>query len=82
MSQPLCVGGLLAYFNPDSSDNTDVGYAYVCAFGLVFGMLMSVVLYHSTEIENLQCGMKMRVSCCSLIYRKVYMNMLNDNNRI
>lgn len=71
MLQPLCIGGLLAYFNANNSNSVGVGYAYVCAFGLMTSMLISVIMYHVTQLEILHCGMKMRISCCSLIYRKV-----------
>lgn len=69
MLQPLCISELLAYFKADSK--VDVTYAYFSAFSLVFSTLISVFMYHATQLEILHCGMKMRVSCCSLIYRKV-----------
>lgn len=72
MSQPLFIGGILAYFNPVGSDKADLGYAYMCAFGLVFSMFTSMVLQNVTLIEILHCGMKMRIACCSMIFRKVY----------
>ncbi|XP_001946763.2 multidrug resistance-associated protein 4 [Acyrthosiphon pisum] len=70
MSQPLFIGGILAYFNPVGSDKADLGYAYMCAFGLVFSMFTSMVLQNVTLIEILHCGMKMRIACCSMIFRK------------
>lgn len=70
MSQPLFIGGLLAYFNPNGSDRT-IEYAYVCASGILFSMLASFILRHSTSIAISNCGMKIRVACCSTIFRKV-----------
>ncbi|XP_026820568.1 probable multidrug resistance-associated protein lethal(2)03659 isoform X1 [Rhopalosiphum maidis] len=70
MSQPLFIGGILAYFNPVETDKADLGYAYMCAFGLVFSMFTSMVLQNVTLVEILHCGMKMRIACCSVIFRK------------
>ncbi|KAF0759728.1 putative multidrug resistance-associated protein lethal(2)03659 isoform X3 [Aphis craccivora] len=70
MSQPLFIGGVLAYFNPNETEKADLGYAYMCAFGLVFSMFTSMVLQNVTLIEILHCGMKMRIACCSMIFRK------------
>lgn len=77
MAQPLFIGGLLAYFNPDKSDNMDLSTAYLYASGLVLNMLATVLVYHITQFEILHCGMKMRIACCSAIYKKVY-----DKNKL
>ncbi|XP_025202264.1 probable multidrug resistance-associated protein lethal(2)03659 isoform X2 [Melanaphis sacchari] len=70
MSQPLFIGGILAYFNPVETNKADLGYTYMCAFGLVLSMFTSMVLQNVTLIEILHCGMKMRIACCSVIFRK------------
>lgn len=69
--QPLFIGGLLGYFTPDKLNNTNLTHAYMYAFGLVLNMIVTLVLYHAIQIEILQFGMKMRIACCSVIYKKV-----------
>lgn len=75
MSQPLLIGGLLSYFTPldsEKSQSMDIKYAYMYASGLVINMLVSLILYHATQMQILHSGMKMRVACCSTIFYKVY----------
>lgn len=73
MSQPLFIGGLLSYFNPNNlSNNThNIDYAYMYATFLSLNMLVTMVMYHAIQIEILHSGMKMRIACCSIIFKKV-----------
>ncbi|VVC32373.1 Hypothetical protein CINCED_3A009972 [Cinara cedri] len=67
---PLCIGRLLSYFSNDSSNNIDLRQAYVWALAFFFGIYITSSLFHLVSFEILHCGMKMRVACCSVIYRK------------
>lgn len=71
MSQPVMIGGLLSYFNPEGSKHTNLKHAYMYAFGLTISMLGSTILFHSVTLEMSHFGMKIRVACCAAIYRKV-----------
>lgn len=77
MSQPMLIGGLLTYFNHDESDSTDLRYAYIYASGLILSMLVNIILYHYSQMEITHCAMKVRVACCSIIFKKVYLNYYN-----
>lgn len=70
--QTLMLGGLLTYFNPEMTNKTDLKHAYIYASGLLISMLVSMVLFHNTLTQMAHFGMKIRVACCSLIFRKVY----------
>ncbi|XP_026807743.1 multidrug resistance-associated protein 4-like [Rhopalosiphum maidis] len=70
MSQPILIGELLAYFNPYHSKDTDIEYAYLCSSGIVFSIFMTIILHYYTYEEIMNETIKVRVACCSLIYRK------------
>ncbi|XP_060872271.1 probable multidrug resistance-associated protein lethal(2)03659 isoform X2 [Metopolophium dirhodum] len=70
MSQPILIGGLLEYFNPDKSNAKDLTRAYCYASGLLLNMLVNILLFHYSQMETGQLGMKLRVACCSAIYKK------------
>ncbi|XP_018302134.1 probable multidrug resistance-associated protein lethal(2)03659 [Mycetomoellerius zeteki] len=65
--QPLLVGQMLLYFN---TMDVDKSYAYGCAVGVVLCSALNVFVIHPYMMGILHMGMKVRVACCSLIYRK------------
>uniref|UniRef100_A0A1B0C9L7 Uncharacterized protein n=1 Tax=Lutzomyia longipalpis TaxID=7200 RepID=A0A1B0C9L7_LUTLO len=67
VSQPLFLGGLIAYY---SSGDGVIRDAYLYAGAVVLCSALTVLFMHSFMLSNLHEGMKLRVSMCSMIYRK------------
>ncbi|KAF5277747.1 hypothetical protein FQR65_LT03727 [Abscondita terminalis] len=72
MSQPLLLARLIAFFSPSTSNKVVTrDEAYIYAVGVILCSLL-VVLFHYPYMNGvLHAGMKVRIGCCSLIYRKV-----------
>ena len=68
IGQPLCLGQLLRYFNPES--DMSVTSAYLYATGVLLCTASPVITYHLNNFKLYLLGMQMRVATCSLIYRK------------
>lgn len=71
MSQPIFIGKLLVYFDPDKSNTTSLSHAYIYASCLVLNIVTMIFMSHYCQVEMGHCGMKMRVACCSIVYKKV-----------
>ncbi|KAG8235221.1 hypothetical protein J437_LFUL015913 [Ladona fulva] len=67
-AQPIFLGNLLRYFSPGSNDTLTNAYLY--AGGIVISTGISIMVMHPYLMAILHLGMKVRVACCSLIYRK------------
>ncbi|XP_035890492.1 uncharacterized protein LOC118502378 [Anopheles stephensi] len=67
--QPQCLGGLVSYFAPGQQD---IGKeeAYYYAIGIILCSLVPVAVFHHFILYIFQIGMKIRVACCSLLYKK------------
>lgn len=69
MSQPLFISKLMEYYTPNQQTiSKDTAYLY--AGGIVFMSFVNVMFGHSYMLGLQHLGMRMRVACCSLIYRK------------
>lgn len=67
--QPLLLGGLIRYFTPESQVTKTEGFMY--AAGVSFCAFVLAIAHHPYFFGVQRIGMKMRVACCSLLYRKV-----------
>ncbi|KAG8242932.1 hypothetical protein J6590_056498, partial [Homalodisca vitripennis] len=71
VSQPLFLGKLIEFFTVNQEHNKVTKEdAYMYAGGVVICSALSVFIMHPYMLGIMHIGMKMRVSCCSLIYRK------------
>nr|CAD7430331.1 unnamed protein product [Timema monikensis] len=68
-SQPLFLGRLIQYFSP-SNENITLEQAYLYALGVILCSTINVFAIHPYMMAIFHMGMKIRVACCSLIYRK------------
>ncbi|XP_059612038.1 ATP-binding cassette sub-family C member 4-like isoform X2 [Phlebotomus argentipes] len=67
--QPLCLGGLVRYFAPGQTEITR-NEAFHYAAGIVICSLVPVITFHPFILYIFQIGMKIRLACCALIYKK------------
>ncbi|KAG8235220.1 hypothetical protein J437_LFUL015912 [Ladona fulva] len=68
IGQPLFLGKLISFFSPDSDIPKETAYLY--AAGVIFCSGISIMNSHPYMLGVMHMGMKARVACCSLIYRK------------
>ena len=69
MIQPLLLGGLIRYFVAGSGVTRDDAWLY--AGGVSFCAVLLAITHHPYFFSVQRIGMRMRVACCSLMYRKV-----------
>ncbi|XP_064120685.1 ATP-binding cassette sub-family C member 4-like [Macrobrachium nipponense] len=68
IGQPLCLGGLIRYFNGEKGYTELHGWLY-CT-GVVMGSLLYIFSHHPFFFGTQHSGMQIRVASCSMIYRK------------
>ncbi|CAH1987634.1 unnamed protein product [Acanthoscelides obtectus] len=69
IAQPIVLGQLISFYTPGQQEITQEE-AYYYAAGVVLCSLMNILIAHPYMMGMLHLGMKLRVACCSLIYRK------------
>ncbi|VEN55189.1 unnamed protein product, partial [Callosobruchus maculatus] len=66
---PICLLKLVEYYEPSQMSVNEYD-AYLYSIGIVAATFLNVVSSHHYMLGNLQLGMKVRVACSSLVYRK------------
>lgn len=78
--QPLFLGGFISYFDRRDGEVADGNggrlflgypYVYVCAAGIMGCAMLSIVVNHPFVLYTTHLGIKVRLTCCAMIYRKV-----------
>lgn len=67
--QPVILGYFISYFDPTTSVTQGAAYGY--AFGVVILSLLGICFMHHCCFAEMRIGMRCRIACCSLVYRKV-----------
>ncbi|XP_070538062.1 ATP-binding cassette sub-family C member 4-like isoform X3 [Ptychodera flava] len=65
---PILLGNLISYFSPGSTMTKFDAYMY--ATGISLCVIMLMITHHPYFFVSQRIGMRIRISCCSLIYRK------------
>ncbi|KAG0716160.1 Multidrug resistance-associated protein 4 [Chionoecetes opilio] len=68
IGQPLCLGYLIRYFNGEDGYTAVDGWLF--STGVVMGSLLYIFSHHPYFFGVQHGGMTLRISSCSLIYRK------------
>ncbi|XP_014467785.1 PREDICTED: multidrug resistance-associated protein 4-like [Dinoponera quadriceps] len=71
--QPILQGWIIKYFNgkPDASDRVTREDALIYTAYLVISLIITVILLHNVSLMMQQIGMRVRIACSSLVYRKL-----------
>lgn len=67
--QTLALGELIQHFSLDESERSTIE-AYVYATIIAIAVVINLLISHNYFLGLQHIGMKLRISCCSLIYRK------------
>ncbi|KAL4704833.1 hypothetical protein ACJJTC_001308 [Scirpophaga incertulas] len=70
LAQPVFLGRLVEYYSPGNHGAISSTQAYYYAGAVVLCSALNVFVIHPYMMAILHMGMKFRVACCSLIYRK------------
>ncbi|KAF7280544.1 hypothetical protein GWI33_005747 [Rhynchophorus ferrugineus] len=69
LSQPIILAEYIKYFDKDSTATTSTGWLLAC--GVVILAFANVVFMHYCALYFSRIGMRVRIACCSLMYRKL-----------
>lgn len=68
VTTPIFLGGIVKYYTNKETSNISEAYWY--SGGIIACSFFAVMTQHALMLTNLTYGMKIRLSACSMIYRK------------
>ncbi|KAK0084066.1 hypothetical protein PV325_007667 [Microctonus aethiopoides] len=68
--QPILQSWIISYFDNSNESGKTKTEVLLCTFGLILCTLGITFIMHHMNLASQQIGMRIRVACCSLIYRK------------
>ncbi|CAH1159391.1 unnamed protein product [Phaedon cochleariae] len=77
--QPIVLSEFIAFFKTTEVQNYNFGlwtvgkrtYGYLLAMASIVLAFLIMLIYHQTSLGCQRVGMRVRIACCSLIYRKI-----------
>jgi hypothetical protein len=70
MFEPFMINGIISYFDGTSNLKSALIYAFLLCFIIIIGDL----IHHPFFLSVQKLGLKLRLSCTGLIYKKVSFN--------
>ncbi|KAF5286380.1 hypothetical protein FQR65_LT12631 [Abscondita terminalis] len=69
-TQSLALGWLISHYNLTNKESTSKMHAYLYAAAIIFLTTLNVIFTHPYMVNATLLGLKMKIACCSLLYRK------------
>lgn len=82
LSQPMFLGIVLRYFENPVNGEVSRAQSVLCAGGIVLCSAVFISVNHINLACALRIGFRMRVACCTLMYRKVTCGRKNPAIRL
>nr|XP_023011971.1 multidrug resistance-associated protein 4-like [Leptinotarsa decemlineata]XP_023011972.1 multidrug resistance-associated protein 4-like [Leptinotarsa decemlineata] len=70
MVQPIVLAEYISFFH-EPWEEANPGRGWILGIGVIFIAFANVLIMHATSLGTQRVGMRVRVACCSLIYRKL-----------
>ncbi|KAJ8946513.1 hypothetical protein NQ318_004648 [Aromia moschata] len=69
--QPIVLAEYIRFFDTAENANMHLGTGWTLGICIIFLAFMNMFILHHAIVGCLRIGMRVRVACCSLIYRKL-----------